>query len=483
MTSGAIMPRARTMALDATGEIPDLPEQMGLGDPFDELVERMRPVAVRSVDALQVAAALETSGVTDRAARVEYGYLDVFDLAEEICRRVGPAADPPPAEPARRWVAELRDIGHGALYLLPVTTFPIAFAALGGTAFVSGVVLAAGLGWVWSGAAAWLAYRLIGDGHHRSAGRLLRWATLAAVPVAAALTALLAEAVGVGNGLVVMVAIQLAYQMAVTTLVFYHREVLAFASMLPAAIAGIAYLVVGEPLLAAAIWVGIGSVVLAFGLAVGQTTGRGDGTEPPLGDTLRGQFRRFLAVVVFTALSAAFFLYPQARHLVGPLDVAIATLPVIVGMGVVEWRAHRFAVDARALLARVGHPGEFVVRVWLIVLSGLVTCLVAASALAAVLLAALAGIGQLGAAGAVMAVSAVLLAGTYYLGFLLANLARYTWLSGSLLLCLVLYAVAGQAVTGGGLGDVIAFLAATALLFLLYLAALAGSVGDAHRHR
>jgi len=43
-------------------------------DPLDELVDRIRPALVRAVDALQVAAALEADGCTDRIARVEYGF-------------------------------------------------------------------------------------------------------------------------------------------------------------------------------------------------------------------------------------------------------------------------------------------------------------------------------------------------------------------------------------------------------------------------
>ena len=44
----------------------------------------------RAVDALQVAAVLEADGHTDRAAQVEYGYSDLFALASEVFRRLGP---------------------------------------------------------------------------------------------------------------------------------------------------------------------------------------------------------------------------------------------------------------------------------------------------------------------------------------------------------------------------------------------------------
>jgi hypothetical protein len=483
MSSGAIMPRARMVAQHETSDLSGLAQRIGVADPFDALVDRMRPVAARSVDALQVAAALEASGMTDRAARVEFGYVDVFDLAEEICRRVEPAPDRPRPPAPRDWSGELRDIGHGALYLLPAAAFPVAFGALGRETLILGVVLAAALGWIWSGATAWLAYRLLGDGRPGSAGVLLRRSSLQALPMAGAAGALVASATDAGPGLIVLAIAQMAYQMAATTLVFYHREGLVFAAMAPAVTAGICYLAAGRPVLPLAVAVCLASVALALGLGVWQTTGRGEGAEPALPEALRGRLGPFPAVIVFTTLSAAFFLYPQGRHLREGFDIAVAALPVIVGMGVVEWRARRFGSDARILLTRVHDPRQFVRRVWGQVLGGLGICLAAVSGLAVLLLFVIAWTGTLSTAGVIMAATGVLLAGAYYLGFLLANLGRFGWLCGSLLLCVSLYAAAGLVTSGNALRDTTALLGATMLLILLYLAALAGCVGEAHRHR
>jgi hypothetical protein len=110
-------------------------------------------------------------------------------------------------------------------------------------------------------------------------------------------------------------------------------------------------------------------------------------------------------------------------------------------------------------------------------------CLAAVAALAVVLLATLARANLLGPAGVVMAAASVLLAGVYFLGFLLANLARYGWLCGSLLLCLCAHAAVRYAGPASVLTDTVAFLCGTALLLLLYLIALAGRVGQARYHR
>jgi hypothetical protein len=478
---GGLMPTARMVALDETSDLPGMAARLGFDDPLDVLVERMRPIAARSVDGLQVAAALEASGITDRAARVEFGFADVFDLAGEVHRRVAPAPEPPRRRPGRIWAAELRDIGHGAMYLLPAALFPPALAALGRDASVLGIVLAAAIGWVWSGATAWLGYQFLGQHRPVAAARLLRWSLFSVLPAAGAAGAIVAAVTGLGYGVVVMAIIQVAYQMACTVLVFYHREGLIVATMMPAVAAGIAFITAGLTVLPFAVAVGIASVIGAVVLAVWKTLQQSGAEEPPLKECLSGKLRPFLPVLAFTALSATFFLYPQARHFHDGY-VAVAALPVIVGMGVVEWRARRFGDEARALLARVAHPKQFGLRVWLLVLSGLGTCLLVVSILAAVLLALFLRSGQLTPAVTAMAAASVLLSGAYYLGFILANSARYSWLCGSLLLCLGLYLAAGPSVVGA-LTDTGALLSATALLVLLYLAALASCVHEAYRHR
>src|SRR4051812_10966931 len=100
-------------------------------DPLDELVDRLRPRLGRAVDALQVAAALESDGFTDRAARVEYGHCDVFALAGEVYRRLGPVAgaDRTPGVPAPR--DSVRPLWHGPLYVLPGAVFPAVMAVVG----------------------------------------------------------------------------------------------------------------------------------------------------------------------------------------------------------------------------------------------------------------------------------------------------------------------------------------------------------------
>ena len=125
---------------------------------------------------------------------------------------------------------------------------------------------------------------------------------------------------------------------------------------------------------------------------------------------------------------------------------------------------------------------RFAVRVRLLVLRGLGVCLALVGSLAAVLLIGFRLTGRYTEAVAVMAAAAVLVAGAYFLGFLLANLGRYGWLCASFGLGLVIDVLARMAIPGTD-GQVQAYLIAAATVLVLHLAGLLRVLGDARHHR
>jgi hypothetical protein len=458
-----------------------------VGDPVDELVERVRPVVVHAVDALQVAASLEADGITDSMARARYGYADVFALADEVRRRVGPAGSMGVSAPgmARRLGPELRDITHGLLYLLPAAVFPAALAVLGRRSLVLGLVLAGGVGWVWAGGAAWLGYCLLGRGYPGSAARVLRWSAVAGLPVAAAASAAVVATTHASYDLTALAVAVMTYQMASTLLVFYRSEIWLFAAMVPAVAAGIGYLAGGARLLSLAVGVGLGSVALSFGIALTKTRGRYQHPEPRLRDGLHGELGKLPLVVAYAALSAAYLLHAQARHMLDGFDVPIAGIPLIVGMGVVEWRAKRFGEQARALLTRVRYPREFVTRIWVLLAANVAICLGTVALLGTALLIGLYAAHRLSSAGVAMTAASVLLAGAYFLAFLLAGMGRYGWLCGSLAACIAIHVAVVSALQPelSRLADTTVFLGSSLLLLVLFLTALTGRLGQARFHR
>jgi hypothetical protein len=212
-SSGApMMATARFLASDATIELSSAAlEAMALrlpatGDPIDDLVARVRLRMGQAVDPLQVAALLEADGLNDRAARVEYGYADVFMLSEEVFHRLGGSVprwrslrveNPEPG----RW---LRDLSHGLLYLLPSALFPAVLAVVA-PPFIVTLIVAGLLGWAWAGVTTWLAYQWLNVHDARGAGRMLIWMSLGGVVFAAGVGAANAAATHSGTTAAVLV--------------------------------------------------------------------------------------------------------------------------------------------------------------------------------------------------------------------------------------------------------------------------------------
>ncbi|MFY1691195.1 hypothetical protein [Plantactinospora sp. WMMB782] len=461
-------------------------------DPVDDLVERVRPRLGRAVDALQVAAALEADGHTDRTSQVEYGYPDVFRLASEVFWRMGPPspvddqAGPPAATGPHRWDA-LRTIAHGPLYLLPGAAFPAVLAVVGRPGLVLGLVMAGTLGWVWSGVAAYSAYRLLGLRRPGSASRVLRMAALTGPLLGVLLGAAMLPYHGLP--LAVMMVCQLAYQMASTLLVFYRRESWLAVAMLPALLSGLAYLVVGGPMLRRSAVTAAAVCVLAT-LAAALWAARPGAEEPAPRHPLWPEASVLLGVAGYGLCSAGLLFHAQAPYL-DRLDVVLGAVPLFLSMGFVEWRTSRFPAVAIASTRRARRPDEFVAEVWRTVGRDVAACLAVPAVLGAALLAGLAHAGMLSAAGTVMTVAHVALAGAYYLAFLLTGRGRYGWLCLSIALVVALHVGGGALLgaapllgqDGSALVDTSLYLGSVVLLQALFALGLLPVIGQVRHYR
>ncbi|MBT8227734.1 MAG: hypothetical protein HKP61_15370, partial [Dactylosporangium sp.] len=453
-------------------------------DPVDELVERVRSRVSRAVDSLQVAAFLESEGLSDRIARVEYGYADIFRLADEVYRRLGPCEPTPwPAEAIRPdRMRALRDVLHGSLYLLPAAVFPAVLTVVGRRSLVLGLILAGGLAWMLAGGASWLAYRLLGAGRPGDAARVLRWSALGGLPLAAALGLSVVLVTGDAPWLIAVAAGQLAYQMASTLLMFYQRELLLAPIMAPAVAVGIGYLFLGSQLRTLAIALAGTATVAALALGLRQTLPGGRQQQRPMPrQVLVSELRTLPLVVLYAAGSAAFLLHAQVPYLLDRIDIAVTVLPLIVGMGFVEWRARRFGERARFWLRRVRLPSQFVRRVWWALAVETLACAAVVAALAGPLLLALARWrGPLDPASAAMAGAYAVLAGAYFLAFLLAERSRYGWLCGGLGCAIAAHLVATWIYPAM---DPLWYLGSAVLLQVIFIAGLAPVLGQVQRYR
>lgn len=485
------------------------------GDPLDDLLDRVRPQLRGAVDALQVAAALEADGVTDRVARVQYGYRDVFELASEVFRfrsapRWGTDGGPLVTGPSvgrrephgagtdrsTRAGGGRRDMAHGALYLLPSAVFPAVLAIVDPRASVLAVALSGGLGWFWAGIASWVGYQLAGVGERAAAGRALCWASGLGVLLAAGLGTGIALATSTGPAPVALAAGVMAYQMASTLLMFYRHEYWLAVVMAPAVLAGTGYVVLGRHLLPWALACGATGVVaaLAAALLTAYRATRGPGTASPVRwrrgglapvrSLLRTRARTATLVCAYGGLSAALLLHAQVPYLSRHLNILLTMAPLIVSMGFVEWRARRFGEQARQLLVYCQRPAQFVTRMWLLLAANVLACCAVVAVLGTALLLVLHRVGMFVPPCVPMTVAYTVLAGAYLLTFQLAEYGRYGRM------CLALAAAVAVHI-GLSTGwpdpdpqhDATLFAGSVVLLHLLLLAAVAPAVGQVWRHR
>ena len=400
-------------------------------DPPAELIRTVTPAVPRAVDELHVAAVLESMGVTDQSAHDIYRHDDVFALADAVSRTIPAAAglsadDDRPAQ--ARPGDTLRVLTHGLLYLLPCTVYPAVLIALGAPAMIRAMVFSTTLGWVWGMGMSTIAYQFAGHGKDRSAGRALRLLGLAGLAAGLLTGTLLAVTGPGGRGMVAFAVGQISFQLMAGVLVFYGHEFRLALTMLPASAAGVALLLSRyAPALVRPTLVAGGLSILLLTVTAFVTSMRAPARPDSPGKvSLWRTIAGAAPSVYYAALCATFLLLTDARFLVGQVDLAIAALPLILGMGMLEWSAHRFTGKVGELWGHTAMCADFGRAAWRLLIEGLARCLAVLGALAAVLLVILRESGELSTRGAMLIDAHVLLGGAFFLGFILARHQQFS---------------------------------------------------------
>lgn len=210
-------------------------------DPIDELAIRIEDLVTHAVHPDEVAALLESDGLSDDQIRERYGVKNSFALAEELYERVPrPAARPSPF-PADVWHAGLANcLLRGLIFALPGFAYVLGApwlasppGPLGLPAGTVPLLTGALFGWAWNQGLSHRAYTWLGLGDREAARRSL----LLGAPTGAALGTLLAwTATGHANPESwLFTAGQCAYLGASTALLVLGRERALLAALLPMA--------------------------------------------------------------------------------------------------------------------------------------------------------------------------------------------------------------------------------------------------------
>ncbi|MEW2517329.1 hypothetical protein [Actinacidiphila alni] len=498
------------------GALPEPPRprrvpSWAVGDPVAELAERLSTACSAAVHPDEIAAVLESEGLTDEQITGRYGHPDLFSLARELFETV-PRRFPEPEPGADPWQVDVwRCVLRGLTFTLPGVAYVLGGRWAGdddGPFGVSRAVAAWGAaalcGWGWNQALAHRAHLYLMTGRPRAAARCV----VTGAAVGATLATLAAAAVA-GPGRLPALAFaagQSVYVAAATVLLVLGRERSLLYVLTPLAVAvacgasGLPSAAVAAVLIATA----AGAAAAALGTALRTAlTGRAPqpatGPRVPLRARLRARAAEGKAVPGSGAGAGPAFPWRQlpeaAKHLWraddgeaeakplspylslphGVAGLAGGTLVVTaaltgefvaaltVSMGVAEWLLFRFRSRCLAALRATTVHQRLLATCWRVLAGCLALYVIALVALAAAEAAAVPG----GAAWNPARLSVLLaLGGTLWLSLLLQSCGR-EWtgsyvLAGAALTALVLLA-ARVAGTGAVLGLVCAGAAAVLL--------------------
>ncbi|WP_435280272.1 hypothetical protein [Streptomyces koelreuteriae] len=370
--------------------LPYIPRQRAtpswaLPDPVDELAARLQDFIAAAVHPDEIAALLESDGLSDDQIRERYGVKNSFALAETLYERVErryPEPDGPAADPWRTGL--LGCLLRGVVFALPGLAYVLGAPLFAGDAdfgLPPGTVplLAGALcGWTWNQGLAHRAYAWLGLGDRTAARRAL----LLGAPAGALLGSVvaLACAAGAAPAAVAFAAGQSCYLAAATVLLVLGRERLLLAALAPMA-AG-AVLSLADPLPeAVSLVLLLGSLAAVAALAAREVapavkeeggwtalltallppgaSGAAPAPRRSTGPRLTGS----LPYALFGLATGVLVLYAALGDVLageaGSAVAAPAAVALTLSMGPAEWLLYRFRSGGLAALRSSGTAGAF----------------------------------------------------------------------------------------------------------------------------
>ncbi|MFG3283801.1 hypothetical protein [Streptomyces sp. NPDC048111] len=320
-------------------------------DPLAQLAQRFEDLAAVAVHPDEIAAILESDGMTDAQIRADYGHRDSFSLAEELYRRVArrhPAAPAPPREP---WHTHLGScLLRGLVFALPGLAYVLGAPLLAGPSAEFGLpagtmALLAGTvtGWVWNQSLSHRAHSWLSLADRPAAVRALR----VGAPLGAALSALSAVAAsGPGElSAAAFAAGQCCYLAAATALLVLGRERPLFWALSPLTLGFVPGLpaAAGPLLLLVSLIAAVTLAVVTLRREEAGSRPRG-AVSPPLSTSVPyGLFGLGAGVLVLYAALGDIFRHGSTGTVAGPSAVALT-----LSMGPAEWLLHRFRARSLA---------------------------------------------------------------------------------------------------------------------------------------
>jgi hypothetical protein len=300
-----------------------------------------------AVHPYEVAALLESEGLTAEVIRERYGHRDLFSLATALYERV-PRTFPEPAPPSDPWRPDhIRCALRGALFALPGLAYLLVAPVWHAERAVLVLVVAGLVSWAWGQALGHRAFLRMATGRREAGRTLLKGAPLGAAAATAA-GALAAGSLSAAPA----AAAQSLYLAAAGVLLVLGAERLLLLALTPL-IAGAAVLWWWEPgpvLRAGLPLLSLLGAVAAAGWALRTALNR-----PPSTGAARPPLLRSLPYGLFGLAAGTLVLLTGREQ---PYAVIVLT----VSMGPAEWLLYRYRGLSVTALRRTATPAAFRLR-------------------------------------------------------------------------------------------------------------------------
>ena len=407
-------------------------------DPIDQLSRRLELSCINAVDAQQIAARLEASGINDQVAQDRYGFPDVFALAEELYYRVPLRASHAgrTATASHSW----REVLRGAVFALPGVFYPVLFGLNDTISVAFALTLGMMFAWIWSQGMTRLAYLLYSRAPEQTVARFLRQALLYGIGVILSATLVLEFFWPHHGTLIALATGQVILQLCTAIFLILERHTGLLRAFTPGLVLSLAHMLFGldERVVIAGIAV---SAILTFVCALRLTSPAQPTTHVKLNNQ---DWLEALPYLFYGLLGATFVCFNSFALLMHEPSRApalgLVILPLVLASGILEAELRRFREDGMDALRLVHTTQAFTKDILGIFWRGLGRYTVSLTLMSAGLYA----LGQLHlipAQSTVMLLAFLMLGPAFYASSLLIAQGRVRWVITCLATALTIHAL------------------------------------------
>jgi hypothetical protein len=300
-------------------------------------------VVAAAVDPLEIAASLETCGLSNAVVKDRFGWDNVFSLARQLYRevepRATPASDPRPVRPGN-----LSDLGRGLVFAAPTLMFAGAAIALRSWLSWWTLPLSLTCGWAFSQVVSYVGFS--GKARSEPPGSLVVWGMIVAPIFCAAVGFAGVAILGGRFSGALFAAAGCAFMTAAAELVVHGEELLIAVMLLPGAtgslifITGVPFHLPVDVAVALAALSVIGTVAIALRHVPKQwwrarLVGVGDGPVAAC----------YFALGLCSGVLVAIFIVLEPARGGAKSWPGLAAYPMVLSLGAMEW-------ELRSLRAR-----------------------------------------------------------------------------------------------------------------------------------